>query len=212
LKLNLMKHPRESTKSVIFGSTMSDTGTELDERIRKNLKALMVKRGLIQREVAQLAGMKPQVLNSYIKRKRAFGRTAIERLAHGLNVSEAYLIGGETTVAIDAFQEVIDRYTFEARTPLVSLEGAAEWDEFTDVTREGYAITWLPFKLRGKNDIAIKVPDDSMEPEFKVDEVVILGRYTGELSGKFVLARVDKEVLFRKYREFQHGVVLVPLN
>jgi SOS-response transcriptional repressor LexA len=185
---------------------------ELDGNIRSNLTMTMARRGLTQRAVAELAGMKPQVLNAYMTKKRGFGRATIERLARALNVSESYLIGGEATAAVDAFEAVMDRGVFGAKTPIVSLAQAAEWDKFTNVHGDGYASGWLPFRLRGRNDIAIRVEDDSMEPEFKTGSIVVLGESEGDPDGKYVLARVDKEVLLRGYRKFEHGVVLTPLN
>lgn len=184
---------------------------EVDEKIRKNLLAVMENRNLTQRAVAQMAGMKPQVLNAYLQKKRGFGQVTIEKLARALDVSQGYLIGGKTNAA-DAFKERLDRSVFGTRTPVVTYEKAGEWDEYTDVGREGYAIAWLPFKVRDQNDIAVRMQDDSMEPEFTKGQIIILGRPSKNLNGKYVLARIGKDVFFRRYRTFEHGVVLTALN
>jgi SOS-response transcriptional repressor LexA len=191
---------------------MSGETPNLDENIRNNLIMIMTKRRLSQRAVAQIAGIRAQVLNAYMTRKRGFGRVAIERLAKALSVSESYLIGGETTLATEALQTMMDRYTAERRTPILSIDQAAAWDQFTDIYRPGYALGWLPFKLRAENDIAVRMEDDSMEPEFKAGAVVILGQNEGDLNGKHVLAKVDNNIMCRRYRQFEHGIVLTPLN
>ena len=203
--------PLSSRSLILMRGNVGKPG-DIDENVRNNLTMLMAHHKLTQRAVADLAGIKPEELNACMTRKKKFGRMAIERLARALNIKESYLVEGETPVAIDISQAVTNRAVFGARTPIVSFYVAAEWDKFTNLDRNEYVSSWLPFSLGGPTDIAVRIPDDSMEPEFQTDSIVVLGVVENGPDGKYVLAKVDKDILFRKYLQAEHGVALTPLN
>ena len=186
--------------------------SDIDENVRNNLAMLMAHHKLTQRAVADVASIKPEELTACMTRKRKFGRIAIERLARALNVKESYLMEGETAIAIDISQAVTNRPVFGARTPIVSFYVAAEWDKFTDLDRNEYVSGWLPFRLGGPDDITIRVEDASMEPEFQAGSIVILSASETDHDGKYVLAKVDKDILFRKCLQAEHRVALTPHN
>ena len=59
---------------------------------------------------------------------------------------------------------------------------------------------------------ALRVVDDSMEPEFAVGCVIIVDPTGVAKDGAFVLAEVDGEYIFRQLRRTQGGSRLVALN
>ena len=51
-----------------------------------------------------------------------------------------------------------------------------------------------------------------MEPGFQAGSIAVLGDRENDPDGKYVLAKVDMDILFRKYLQAGNGVALTPLN
>lgn len=105
------------------------------------------------------------------------------------------------------------------KVPLISYVQAGVWTEsceLRDSTGFEYVMTSLELS---ENAFALQIKGDSMEPEFKEGDVVIIDPAIIPNPGEFVVAmNGDSEATFKKYRELGYDehermqFELIPLN
>lgn len=106
------------------------------------------------------------------------------------------------------------------RIPLISYVQAGVWTEAVDNFNPGDAEDWLMTDLKlSKTAFALEIKGDSMLPEFKPGDRVIIDPEVAPIPGDFVAAKNGKEeATFKKYRprgadESGNAIFeLVPLN
>lgn len=106
------------------------------------------------------------------------------------------------------------------RVPLISYVQAGIWTEITDPYTVGDAAEWLLTDLElSTSAFALKIKGESMHPDFRAGDVVIIDPNVEPLPGDFVVAKNgDHEATFKKYRPRginENGDTifeLVPLN
>ncbi len=106
------------------------------------------------------------------------------------------------------------------RIPLVSYVQAGHMTEIVDSYQPGDGSEWILTDLElSTNAFALKIKGDSMLPEFREGDTVIIDPHVQPLPGDFVVAKNgDNEATFKKYRprgsDKQGEAVfeLVPLN
>lgn len=106
------------------------------------------------------------------------------------------------------------------RVPLISSVQAGVWTEVVDNFQPGDAEDWLMTDVKVSNHaFALEIKGDSMLPEFKPGDRVIIDTDVAPLPGDFVAAKNGhNEATFKKYRprgtNEQGNIVfeLVPLN
>ncbi len=106
------------------------------------------------------------------------------------------------------------------RIPLISYVQAGFMTEAVDPYFAGDGEDWLLTDLElSSNAFALKIKGDSMMPEFREGDTVIIDPAVAPLPGDFVVAKNgDNEATFKKYRprganeQGQHVFELVPLN
>lgn len=89
------------------------------------------------------------------------------------------------------------------KVPIISYVEALSWSDKLDnlVNSEGYEYIMTSSKLSEKS-FALKIQGDSMEPEFKDGDIVIIDPTVIPSPGEFVVAQYDNsESTFKKYRE-----------
>lgn len=106
------------------------------------------------------------------------------------------------------------------KIPLVSYVQAGEWTETVDSYHPGDAASWIfTDQELSVSAFALEIKGDSMLPEFKPGDRVIIDPAVRPNPGDFVVAKNgDHEATFKKYRPRgvnEHGdqvIELVPLN
>lgn len=88
------------------------------------------------------------------------------------------------------------------RVPLISYVQAGAWTEAVDNFNPGDAEDWLMTDLKlSKTAFALEIKGDSMLPEFKPGDRVIIDPEVEPMPGDFVAAKNGKEeATFKKYR------------
>ena len=82
-----------------------------------------------------------------------------------------------------------------------------------DNFQPGDADEWTESDVRGKNVFALRVKGDSMEPEFREGDVVIVNPHVEAKPGDYVIVKNDEEeATFKQLKNYGDTTVLHPLN
>lgn len=147
--------------------------------------------------------------------KQGASEEMLRKIAHALGCTVADLFAGTEAAANVAPAPLGTR-----RIPLVSYVQAGHMTEAVDPYALGDADEWMLTDLDlSANAFALKIKGDSMLPEFREGDTVIIDPVVPPLPGDYVVAKNgENEATFKKYRprgvnEHGHQVFeLVPLN
>ena len=179
----------------------------LAERVKQRRTEL----GLTQAEAAEKAGIRQQSWASIEEGKTLKPRNIVG-IAESLSCDPAWLVNG------GSFQPVSEVNT--RRIPLLSYVQAGEMAtkspiEALDGTCE-YVMTDMDWS---QYTFALKIVGDSMEPDFKAGDVIIVDPEIEPAPGEFVVAKNgEHEATFKKYRpttlaeDGRQHFELLPLN
>ena len=182
----------------------------LGQRIRARREEL----GLTQEQVAEHVGIKQQsyqaIESGSVKKPRHLYEISVT-----LKCDMAWLLSGKEKDVINV--EKIEIHAHQV--PLISYVQAGVWTEsceLRDSTGFEYIMTSLELSDKA---FALQIKGDSMEPEFKEGDVVIIDPAIKPFPGEFVVAvNGDEEATFKKYRELGYDehermqFELIPLN
>jgi SOS-response transcriptional repressor LexA len=99
------------------------------------------------------------------------------------------------------------------QVPIISWVMAGKWEMVCDNFQPGDAEEWTESDVRGKNVFALRVKGDSMEPEFRGGDVVIVNPHVEAKPGDYVIVKNDEdEATFKQLKKFGDTLVLHPLN
>ncbi|MBI5639715.1 MAG: helix-turn-helix domain-containing protein, partial [Nitrospirae bacterium] len=97
--------------------------------------------------------------------------------------------------------------------PIISWVTAGKWDAVSDNFQPGDADEWTESDVKGKNVFALRIKGDSMEPEFREGDVVIVNPHVEAKPGDYVIVKNDEEeATFKQLKKFGDTLVLHPLN
>ncbi len=179
-------------------------------------------------------------ISQWIKEARAKGRLSQEALAHELGLTKGNVSAWENSRHKPKLEQVmlISQVTGmppppgygtlnvspaaigSRRIPLISYVQAGLWTDAADPYAVGDAADWLMTDLDiSSSAFALEIKGDSMLPEFKPGDRVIIDPDIAPQPGDFVVAKNgDHEATFKKYRPRGVGpdgkevFELVPLN
>jgi SOS-response transcriptional repressor LexA len=90
---------------------------------------------------------------------------------------------------------------------------AGKWQAVCDNFQPGEADEWTESDVKGKNVFALRIKGDSMEPEFREGDVVIVNPHVEAKPGDYVIVKNDAEkATFKQLKKFGDALVLHPLN
>ena len=176
----------------------------IGQRINEERKA----KGLTQAKLAELAGgLKQPRINNWEQGIRTPGSEEIKQLAKVLEVSPAYLM-----CLTDRKQpHPLDKSYVGALIPLLSHEQLNAPQYWIKLIKEGEydgEITFIPItieldKLIGENAFAVKMEDESMEPELRLNDVLIIKPDATPKPGNLVIVKSEDnpEVIIRRYKQ-----------
>ncbi|GAB4389018.1 MAG: XRE family transcriptional regulator [Thermodesulfovibrionales bacterium] len=168
-------------------------------------------KGLSARQLAELSGVSDAHI-IYIEkglRNPTFERLARILEALGTGFDELLSSTGRGTAAN---VEPVPMSPLQ-RVPVVTWVVAGRWKEVCDAFEPGDADEWIDSDVRGRNVFALKVVGDSMEPEFKEGEVIIVNPHVEPAPGDFVVVKNRaEEATFKQLKRYGPRWVLHPLN
>lgn len=171
-------------------------------------KARRLELGMTQVEVASSAGVSQQSIESIESGRTRKPRNLLD-LAKALQCNPDWLLNGKNIMPL---AEISTR-----RIPVLSYVQAGELTEARDVTD----LTGELEYVLADSDVpetcfALRIDGDSMQPEFKEGDIVIIDPDLCPMPGEFVVAKNGgHEATFKKYRPLGIGIddfELVPLN
>jgi SOS-response transcriptional repressor LexA len=183
---------------------MSNIKKMIGQRIQAERKA----KGLTQAKLAELAGgLKQPRINNWEQGIRTPGAEEIKSLAKVLEVSPAFLM----CLTDRKPPNPLDKSYVGALIPLLSPEQLDNTRHWIQSIKDGeyYGdIILIPItvdlaKIVGENAFALKMGDDSMEPELKTHDVLIVNPDATPKPGNFVVVKSDdaSEVIIRRYKQ-----------
>jgi SOS-response transcriptional repressor LexA len=176
----------------------------IGQRIQVERKA----KGLTQAKLAELAGgLKQPRVNNWEQGIRTPGPEEIKQLAKVLEVSPAFLM-----CLTDRKQpHPSDTNYVGALIPLLHSEQLDNPQHWIQSIKEGEydgEVTFIPItielaKMIGENAFALKMEDESMEPELRPYDVLIINPDATPKPGNFVVVKSDDnpEVIIRRYKQ-----------
>jgi SOS-response transcriptional repressor LexA len=180
-----------------------------------------------------------RAIGRFIHRKRAEQGLSARQLAGMVGVSDAHIIYIEKAqrkagfakvvnilaalgVGLDEMMREIGRDDINVEPaprgraheiPVVTWVTAGMWREVCDAFEPGDADEWIESDLRGRNVFALRVTGDSMEPEFKDGEVIIVNPHVEAVPGDYIVVKnPDEEATFKQLKRYGSRWVLHPLN
>lgn len=174
----------------------------------------MERKGVGPTEVARAFGVKPPSVKDW----QAFGRLHKKHIPKLLDYfgdvvgPEHWGLSGQSNVELAPIGS--------RRIPLISYVQAGLWTDAADPYAVGDAADWLMTDLDiSSSSFALEIKGDSMLPDFKPGDRVIIDPDIAPQPGDFVVAKNgDHEATFKKYRPRGIGpdgkdvFELVPLN
>lgn len=180
----------------------------IKEKIGQRIKQERTAKGLTRKALAELTeSMQISRINNYERGDRTPGPEEIKELARALEVSPAFLMclsddrqgKLKKSPGLGALIPVLDY--IQACDPAVCIEA---------MKNEGYSekvdlipVTAALSERIGEHAFALMVKDESMVPEFRVGDVLIVDPGTVAKPGEYVVALVEgnTEVIVRKYKQ-----------
>jgi SOS-response transcriptional repressor LexA len=180
----------------------------IKEKIGQRIKHERTIKGLTRKALAELTdSLKISRINNYERGERTPGPEEIKQLAKVLEVSPAFLMclsddkQGKLnkTPGLGALIPVLDYH--QAGNPALHIQQIKE-EEYSEKVILIPISSGLTARI-GANAFALEVKDESMLPEFRQNDVLIIDPDTSPNPGDFVVARlsIDDEIIIRKYKQ-----------
>ncbi|HHJ0461582.1 TPA: helix-turn-helix domain-containing protein [Legionella pneumophila] len=182
---------------------MMNIKEKIGERIFQERQA----KGLTRKALAELTDdLKPSRINNWERGIRTPGPEEIKQLAEALEVAPAYLM-----CLTDEKQVKQEFPWLGALVPLLDAQQACDPKTVIQAIREDsdhHAVSFIPLSPEisqklGENAFAFRVQDDSMAPELKVGDVLIVDPDQAIRPGGVVVASLQEAsvVIARRYKQ-----------
>lgn len=182
------------------------TELNIKQEIGKRILEARKEKGLTLKALGELAGgLKQTRLTNWEQGTRAPGPEEIKQLAQALDVSPAFLM------CLSDERELKKIKTHSHLIPLLAPHQAFDANVYIQSSGEKSAdgevklITVSTELLPNLSNhaFALRVADDSMTPEFKINDVLVIEPDATPKPGDYVVAllKCEQEILIRKYKQ-----------
>lgn len=179
----------------------------IKEKIGQRIMSERKAKGLTRKALAELTGeLKISRINNYERGDRTPGPTEIKLLADVLEVSASYLM----CLTDNREGKMTKSLGMGALIPVLDYKQAIDPAAFIQKIKDDVdtKVEFIPVSTAvsdsiGKNAFALQIKDESMMPEFRINDVIIVDPDTSPKPGDFVVALIegDQEVICRKYKQ-----------
>ncbi|RUR24262.1 LexA family protein [Legionella qingyii] len=178
------------------------------EKIGQRIKHERTTKGLTRKALAELTeNLNISRINNYERGERTPGPEEITQLAKALEVSPAFLMG----LSDDRNGEISRNSGVGTLIPLLDYKQACDPSLYIQKIKQEHnyeKITFVPLSSDiankiNENAFAIEIKDNSMEPEFRVNDILIFDPNAKLNPGDFVAVQIgnEAEVIIRKYKQ-----------
>ncbi|MGX8726488.1 LexA family protein [Legionella pneumophila] len=180
---------------------MMNIKEKIGERIFQERQA----KGLTRKALAELTDdLKPSRINNWERGLRTPGPEEIKQLAEVLDVAPGYLM------CLTDDKHIKQKFPWlGALIPLLNSQQAC--DPITVIQairdeREHDSVSFIPLSPElsqklGQNTFALQMQDDSMLPDLKNGDILIIDPDKNIQPGEFVIAHDHNEVIIRRYKQ-----------
>ena len=191
---------------------------EIGHRIEAERKA----KGLTRKALAELTDdLKQSRINNWERGIRTPGPEEIKQLAKALDVSPSFLM------CLTDHKQHPHTTSVGALIPLLDHQQACDAHRWVQAIKNGECgegVSFIPISNElaaglGEYAFALKMKDDSMRPELKIHDILIINPDCIPNPGNFVVARLedDSEAIVRRYKQLSavkksHEFELLALN
>jgi len=99
------------------------------------------------------------------------------------------------------------------KIPVISWVAAGKWTETGESFLEEEVIEWIETDVKGEHNFGLKIKGDSMEPEFKEGEVVVISPTAKAENGDYIIVKNhEEEATFKQFKRYDNTKILHPLN
>jgi SOS-response transcriptional repressor LexA len=179
----------------------------IKEKIGQRIMSERKAKGLTRKALAELTSeLKISRINNYERGDRTPGPTEIKLLADALEVSASYLM----CLTDNREGRMTKSPGMGALIPILDYKQATDSAAFIQKIKEDVdtKVEFIPVSTAvsesiGKNAFALQIKDESMMPEFRIYDVIIVDPDTSPKPGDFVVAWIEgeQEVIIRKYKQ-----------
>lgn len=167
-----------------------------------NLREIRLLRNLTQRELAERIGIASNTYNQYETGKREPDIATLQKIAAVLEVSIDELVSETPTTPKSTggvWIPVLGRIA--AGIPIGAVEEIIDYEE-------------IPAEMAKSGEyFALEVKGDSMEPEYRNGDVLIIKKQeTADTGDDVVLFVNGDDATFKRIRRDENGITIVPLN
>lgn len=188
-----------------------EPATRLGAEIRRRRKALK----MTLEELALQIGRDNGNLSRLERGKQGYSDDLLRKIAQAFGCTVADLFAGA-----EQDSNIVQVPLGTRRIPLISSVQAGTMTEAVDPYALGDAAEWMLTDLElSQNAFALRIKGDSMLPEFRESDTVIIDPAIQPMPGDYVVAKNgENEATFKKYRprgvneQGQQVFELVPLN
>ena len=133
----------------------------------------------------------------------------IKKLSKAFEIKEPKLM----YAWIEEHMEGLNLPSYKLRkVPLISWVKAGEFAEAEDPFSLGHGEDWIWTQTEGANVFALKVQGDSMEPEFRDGEIIIINPHIAWNNGSFVIVKNGNDAKFEQLKKKGDIWILHPIN
>ncbi|VEB33683.1 S24 family peptidase [Legionella cherrii] len=182
---------------------MMNIKEKIGERIFQERQA----KGLTRKALAELTDdLKPSRINNWERGIRTPGPEEIKQLAEALDVAPGYLM------CLTDDKQIKQEFPWlGALIPLLNAQQACDpktYIQSLKENRESSSVSFIPLspelsKQLGKSAFALRIQDDSMAPELKIGDILIVDPDQSIRPGGVVVAckQGNSEVIVRRYKQ-----------
>ncbi|HEM0351341.1 TPA: helix-turn-helix domain-containing protein [Legionella pneumophila] len=180
----------------------------IKEKIGQRIKDERTKKRLTRKALAELTDdLNISRINNYERGERTPGPQEIKQLAKALEVSPAFLM----CLSDDREGPLTQAPGIVALIPVLDYKQACSPDSYLEeIKNEKYSkkIDFIPVgsstrEMISEKAFALRVKDESMIPEFRLNDVLVIEPNLPPNPGDFVAAKIsiNDEVIIRKYKQ-----------
>ncbi|MCL5421113.1 MAG: XRE family transcriptional regulator [Nitrospirae bacterium] len=179
--------------------------------VAEYIKAKREDKGLSARELAKTAGITGEHIR-YIEsgQRKTPSFDVVMKILKALHVDLQEFLQETGYLPVNVEPAALKKMR---QIPIISWVMAGKWELVSDNFQAGDAEDWTESDVKGKNVFALRIKGDSMEPEFREGDVVIVNPHVEAKPGDYVIVKNDEdEATFKQLKKFGDTLVLHPLN
>ena len=176
----------------------------MNNELIKRLKAVMDTKEISAAELSRLSGIRASSISDYLNAKYEPKQDKIDLMARALNVSPAWLMGYNTEKSPTRHAKgiripVLGRVA--AGIPLEAIQSIDDWEEIS------------PQMAKGGDFFALRISGESMHPEIKNGDTVIVKKQSDIDSGDIAIVLINgNDATCKQVQKQQTGITLIGYN